>query len=180
MGSFQNLSGQKFGRLTAIKVVDKTTRFESIWLCKCDCGNLTKVPCTRLKSGKTKSCGCYNIERLKNRSNCHGKTKTRVFYKPFFILDEFFSTETKDFDDYAQERNDAVFAGFLGETMVDMAKYEESRRKNDFDYSKESRRYRNKVEYPKDKEYYNDMLDNIAGNADMGDVETQGEEKPNQ
>lgn len=106
-----------------------------------------------------------------------GKTKTRVFYKPCFILDEFFSTETKDFDDYAQERNDAVFAGFLGETMVDMAKYEESRRKNDFDYSKESRRYRNKVEYPKDKEYYNDMLDNIADNADMSDIEMQGEEK---
>ena len=61
--------------------------------------------------------------------------------------------------------------------MVDMAKYEESRRKNDFDYSKESRRYRNKVEYPKDKEYYNDMLDNIADNADMGDVKT---EPPNQ
>ena len=79
MGSFQDLSGQKFGKLTAIKVVDKTTRFESVWLCKCDCGNLTKVPCTRLKSGKTKSCGSYNVERLKNRSNCHGKTKTRVY-----------------------------------------------------------------------------------------------------
>lgn len=57
--AFQDLTGQKFGKLTAIKVVGKTSKKESIWECKCDCGNITSVTCGNLKRGHTKSCGCY-------------------------------------------------------------------------------------------------------------------------
>lgn len=104
-----------------------------------------------------------------------GKTKKRIFYKPFFILEQMFCTETPELDDYAQDRDDVVFAGVLGETLVDAAAYQQSRQKNDYDYSKSARQYKAKVEYPKDEGYYNDMLDNIAENADMGDVEKRGE-----
>lgn len=57
--AFQDLSGQKFGKLTAIKVVGKSKKGESIWECLCDCGNITKSTCSNLKRGHTKSCGCY-------------------------------------------------------------------------------------------------------------------------
>lgn len=100
-----------------------------------------------------------------------GKTKKRIFYKPFFFLDEFFVTETPELADYAQDRDDTIFSGVLGETMVAAVKQQ----KNDYDYSKHPRRYRDNNEYPKDEGYYNNMLDNIASNADMGDVEKQGE-----
>ena len=100
-----------------------------------------------------------------------GKTKKRIFYKPFFILEQMFCTETPELDDYAQDRDDVVFAGVLGETLVDAAAYQQQRQKNDYDYSKSARQYKAKVEYPKGEGYYNDMLDNIADNADMGDVE---------
>lgn len=53
-----DLTGQKFGRLT---VVRKT--LDSHWLCQCDCGVEKEVRSTLLRSGKTKSCGCYRIER---------------------------------------------------------------------------------------------------------------------
>lgn len=32
----------------------------AMWLCKCDCGNVINVKAYCLKSGHTKSCGCYH------------------------------------------------------------------------------------------------------------------------
>ena len=56
-----DLSGQKFGRLTAISAtLDCDGRKE--WLCRCDCGNTKVVPSIRLRIGKTKSCGCLRSE----------------------------------------------------------------------------------------------------------------------
>ena len=110
-----------------------------------------------------------------------GKTKPTIFYKPYFMLEEFFCTDTREVDDYAQDRDDAVFSGILGETMVDAAKYHQQRQKSDYDYSKRAHLYHNKaskIEYPQnDESYYKNMLDDIAKNADMSDIEMQEEEK---
>mgnify|MGYP007128596402 CR=1 FL=1 len=39
----------------------------------CDCGNECEVPATRVKSGKTKSCGCLGIKNLElGRQSTHG------------------------------------------------------------------------------------------------------------
>jgi hypothetical protein len=73
--AFQDLSGQKFGRLTAIKVVGKNKKGESIWECLCDCGNITKSTCSNLKRGHTKSCGCYK----KVCCVTHHETNTRLY-----------------------------------------------------------------------------------------------------
>ena len=52
----KDLTGQKFGELTAIKIVDSTPSGK-IWECLCSCGNKTNVLSARLISGKTRSCG---------------------------------------------------------------------------------------------------------------------------
>lgn len=59
MGKFQDLTGQKFGKLTVIKQATKL-RGRTAWLCKCDCGNENFIHVTSndLKTGNTKSCGC--------------------------------------------------------------------------------------------------------------------------
>ncbi|MET3700168.1 hypothetical protein SAMN05877753_1233 [Bacillus oleivorans] len=54
----QDISGQKFGMLTAIKRVGKSAGRVSIWLCKCDCGNEYETIISRLRNGTTTSCGC--------------------------------------------------------------------------------------------------------------------------
>lgn len=55
----KDLTGQKFGKLTAIKLLDKRTKSGgAIWLCQCECGNTTKVAGSQLSNGHTKSCGC--------------------------------------------------------------------------------------------------------------------------
>lgn len=54
---YEDLTGQKFGRLTVLHLEEQKGK-NYIWLCKCDCGNLTKVSSSNLRSGHTKSCGC--------------------------------------------------------------------------------------------------------------------------
>ena len=55
-----NLLNLRFGKLL---VVEETSsrKGKSIWLCKCDCGNLTEVDSYSLKSGHTTSCGCNKV-----------------------------------------------------------------------------------------------------------------------
>ena len=52
--------GEKFGRLTIIAEIEKTSARRM--KCKCECGKEKDVFLNHLRSGKTKSCGCYNIE----------------------------------------------------------------------------------------------------------------------
>lgn len=69
-----DLSGQRFGRLSAVKLQKKQIgtqgRVVSYWLCDCDCGSSTAVLVTHLTSGKVQSCGCLrnqaSSERMRN------------------------------------------------------------------------------------------------------------------
>ncbi|HBG7257904.1 TPA: transcriptional regulator, partial [Clostridioides difficile] len=54
-----DLTGKKFGRLTAIKNTNKKAKSgHYIWICKCACGNEIKTTENNLTTGRTKSCGC--------------------------------------------------------------------------------------------------------------------------
>lgn len=73
-----DLSGHKFGRLTAIKKIDdyyRDGKSKTMWLCRCDCGN-ENVIVSRcdLQNGKTKSCGCYRRETIRNTGKQNKKT----------------------------------------------------------------------------------------------------------
>jgi hypothetical protein len=54
---FRDLSGSKFGRLTAVDRYSKNGRL--FWRCICDCGNEAHVRADALYGEKTKSCGCF-------------------------------------------------------------------------------------------------------------------------
>lgn len=58
-----NITGQRFGRLTAIEPTDRVVRNNVVWRCICDCGKEAFVAVKDLRSGNTKSCGCVNLER---------------------------------------------------------------------------------------------------------------------
>jgi len=63
-----NISGQKFGRLTAIEPTDKRNGSNVIWKCLCDCGKIVYVNTVNIKN-TTNSCGCLRKEILLNRTN---------------------------------------------------------------------------------------------------------------
>ena len=52
-----DLTGQRFGKLTALKPLGKSGRAYK-WLCRCDCGNECAVAVSNLRNGHTGSCGC--------------------------------------------------------------------------------------------------------------------------
>lgn len=58
-GKPANITGMKFGLLTALYPTDKRASNGSIiWICKCDCGKSTEVSVGNLMRGHTLSCGC--------------------------------------------------------------------------------------------------------------------------
>lgn len=71
MGKFIDLTGQRFGRLTVLSraedYVNPQGNHYVKWLCICDCGNITTVLGTALRSGGTRSCGC--LQKIKHKTN---------------------------------------------------------------------------------------------------------------
>ena len=61
-----DISGQRFGKLVALKEIGKTAKGQTIWLCRCDCGNECEKRADVLKSGNSQSCGCVRKERGKS------------------------------------------------------------------------------------------------------------------
>lgn len=69
--SIRDLTGQKFGKLTALEPLEKRKAKKVVWLCKCDCGNYYEIVGTSLTSGNAKSCGCLTKK--------HGMFGTRLY-----------------------------------------------------------------------------------------------------
>ena len=67
-----DLTGQRFGKLTAIKPDHSDNKRGWWWLCHCDCGNTKIIPSGNLRSGSTISCGCY----FRNDENKRAKDLT--------------------------------------------------------------------------------------------------------
>lgn len=65
----KNLTGQKFGHLTVLKLSEKRHPINNkiLWECECDCGNKKIIYATsgNLKQGYKTSCGCEKIEQFK-------------------------------------------------------------------------------------------------------------------
>lgn len=77
MGKALDLTGQRFGRLTALAAVGKDKRGCILWECICDCGNKTSVNGAKLKNGHTKSCGC--IVKDNSSKATHRMSRTRLY-----------------------------------------------------------------------------------------------------
>ena len=57
-----DITGQRFSRLTVVKVAERTADGRALWLCQCDCGNKIIAYSYNLRSGNTGSCGCFHLE----------------------------------------------------------------------------------------------------------------------
>lgn len=62
VGVVKDISGMKFGKLTAIERAENDNNGRAKWRCMCDCGNEATVLGKLLRNGHTKSCGCLNKE----------------------------------------------------------------------------------------------------------------------
>lgn len=76
----KDLTGQRFGKLVAIKPTEKRNGSSVIWECQCDCGNITYVRSSALCQKITQSCGCL--------TNSTGEEKIAELLKDNKILFE--------------------------------------------------------------------------------------------
>lgn len=85
----KDLSGQRFGRLVAIKYLytkytgQKVKQPHRMWLCRCDCGGTKIASSGDLLRLHTTSCGCKLSELAVSLSNnprtTHGMSNTRLY-----------------------------------------------------------------------------------------------------
>lgn len=102
MGAFVDLTGRRFGRLTAIKRVG-TVRGKAAWLCRCDCGGKATVPSSSLTSGNTRSCGCIHSEQVAagNRARAtHGSGRSRLYGVWHSMKQRCYDKARKDYANY--------------------------------------------------------------------------------
>lgn len=78
-----DITGMKFGRLTVIRYTHSNDDKKACWDCICDCGNKINTTGKSLRSGNTKSCGCYAKEIRSVANLTHGDCrngKTKEYY----------------------------------------------------------------------------------------------------
>ena len=114
MGKNIDIAGERFGRLTAIRKVEKapgSKNRHSRWLCLCDCGKTTIVNVDKLRNGGTKSCGClcreksietickFNSRHTPNRRT-HGKSNTKLYWAYRHMMERCYRKETANYKSY--------------------------------------------------------------------------------
>ncbi len=71
--NFEDLTGDRFTYLKVIRFTNKKWGGIRLWECLCKCGKTVHTTTTKIRSGHTKSCGCYS----KDRATTHNMSATR-------------------------------------------------------------------------------------------------------
>lgn len=100
-----NMLGERFGRLLVVKEHPKRQRAGHVcWVCQCDCGTRYIVQGRSLRTGYTKSCGCFAREQSSKRETTHGHTKnarpSRTYSSWAAMMSRCYNKRSKDYKRY--------------------------------------------------------------------------------
>ena len=76
MNRIKNMINKRFGRLVVLREAGRDKWGKVTWFCQCDCGQNAIVEGSRLRMGRTRSCGCLQKEINKS----HGMSHTRIYF----------------------------------------------------------------------------------------------------
>ena len=110
MGKFQDLRGQKFGRLLVLERAENDKNGRPAWRCACDCGNELVVRGGSLRSGNTQSCGCLC-------GQTHGMTESKIYNTWHDIKKRCFNPNCQDYANYGG-RNIAMYAPWIDDFLA--------------------------------------------------------------
>lgn len=101
MPAFIDLTGQRFGRLTVIRTASERTKTGNFqWVCYCDCGTEVNVISNNLRNGHTKSCGCYERERISETQATHRQSHKRLYNVWSGMKQRCYNKKSKFYKDY--------------------------------------------------------------------------------
>ena len=98
-----DLVGQKFGRWVVVERAGSLRNGSALWRCKCECGRVSVVGTNDLKSGRSRSCGCFQMEvaRLAGQySVSHGMSRTRLYSEWKSMKARCYKKSGKDYFNY--------------------------------------------------------------------------------
>ena len=101
----RRITGQKFGRLTAIKPSNLNGGHHISWLFLCDCGAKVEARGAHVWSGRTVSCGCYRTECARSAAK-HGHARQGEISKTFVVWNSML--------DRCRNKNNHAFARYGG------------------------------------------------------------------
>ena len=109
-----DLTGQRFERLLVLhkdKIVYKN-RSRTGYKCLCDCGNKLTIDINSLKSGRTKSCGCYFRDIiLTGCKELSGQQWSRIKYSATIRNLEFNINVNQAYDLYIKQNKKCALSG---------------------------------------------------------------------
>lgn len=114
MSNKRDVTGQKFGRLTAIHPTTSSDQGWS-WLFRCDCGETLIARLGHVVHGATQSCGCLFLERLKMRNLTLGthRMTNSVEYKAYWSAKQRCeNSNDKDYHNYGARGIRFLFSSF--------------------------------------------------------------------
>lgn len=97
---FIDLTGMKFNKLTVQSKSDFKKHSNIYWNCICDCGNFHLIDSHSLKSGHTKSCGCFKKEMAGIQRKTHGHSKTKIYMLWGKMIERCTKKNSKDYKYY--------------------------------------------------------------------------------
>lgn len=119
MSSFCDLSGKKFGRLTALKRVN-SKKGNTYWQCQCVCQKYTQVSYPHLVTGHTHSCGCLSIEVHRKHGHSGHRSKSRTYTTWDSMIQRCTNSKNQNFVNYGKRGIKVCdrwfdFCNFLGD-----------------------------------------------------------------
>ena len=99
--NFKDETGKRYSRLLVIKLMPDRNKYKrAVFECLCDCGATIYCEGGNLRSGNSKSCGCYNIDSIINRNTTHGMSKTREHHIWTGIIARCYNKKCKEYKYY--------------------------------------------------------------------------------
>ena len=108
VSTMNDLTNQKFGRLTALKAIEERKNGCIVWFCRCKCGKTCDIRSTHLRNGNTQSCGCLQVDRIvehnanqdKSRFATHGMSETATYQTWKNMKQRCLNINNKDYKNY--------------------------------------------------------------------------------
>lgn len=99
-----DMAGNVYGRITVLcRAYSKRPEDakQTMWLCRCECGNEKIINGRSLRSGATRSCGCFNLENITTHGHGGvGPKRSKTYQSWYAMINRCNNPATPNWDRY--------------------------------------------------------------------------------